>query len=410
MTDNTARFAIPQTLPHPAPPTTSYDAIVVGSRVAGAATAMLLARQGLRVVMLDKRRPGSDTLSTHALMRGGVLQLQRWGLLDRVRAAGTPAIRQTTIHYGEAVDTIPIKPKSGVPALFAPRRTVLDSILVDAAVEAGVDARFGVSVDGLLRDETGRVRGVRGRDASGAGFDVEAPITVGADGRHSIVARDARAPVVRRGKGAGATIYSYLSGVAVDGYEWFYRPGVTAGLIPTNDGQICAWVGLPAQDLTRNMIQDLEGTFHRLLQRAAPEVAPRFVDGQRHGRLFAFPGQPGFQRRPVGPGWALVGDASHFKDPLSTHGITDALRDAEFLTHAICDSLSGQVPEAQAFGAYHATRDQLSDDLFTVTDVLAAYGWELSEMRSLLLALATAMKEEVEVLSRLDRRSNRTAA
>ena len=122
-----------------------YDAIVVGARVAGAATAMLLARRGLRVLMVDRRRPGSDTLSTHALMRGGVLQLSRWGLLDRVIAAGTPAVTQTVLHYGDTSETVAIRPKAGVPSLFAPRRTVLDPILVDAAEEEGVDVRYGVT-------------------------------------------------------------------------------------------------------------------------------------------------------------------------------------------------------------------------------------------------------------------------
>ena len=86
-----------------------YNAVVVGARCAGAATAMLLARQGLSVLLVDRDRPGADTLSTLALMRAGVLQLSRWGLLDRVRAAGTPAITSTSFIYGEETITVPIK-------------------------------------------------------------------------------------------------------------------------------------------------------------------------------------------------------------------------------------------------------------------------------------------------------------
>ena len=122
-----------------------------GARVAGAATAMLLARAGLRVLCVDRSRHGSDTLSTHALMRGGVLQLQRWGLLDAVRRGRHPAPcgapSSTTATEQVAVS---IKPAAGIDALYAPRRTVLDALLVDAAVRAGATVEFGTPVVGLL--------------------------------------------------------------------------------------------------------------------------------------------------------------------------------------------------------------------------------------------------------------------
>ena len=110
-----------------------YDVVVVGARAAGAATAMLLARCGVRVLAVDRGGYGTDTLSTHALMRAGVLQLARWGLLERIEAEGTPRVQRTVFHYEDEVLDILIKPRHGVPALFAPRRTVLDRILVDAA-------------------------------------------------------------------------------------------------------------------------------------------------------------------------------------------------------------------------------------------------------------------------------------
>src|SRR5206468_10109150 len=76
--------------------TTRHDVVVVGARAAGAATAMLLAGAGLDVLVVDRSRYGADTLSTHALMRAGVAQLHRWGLLDAVVRAGTPPVRATT--------------------------------------------------------------------------------------------------------------------------------------------------------------------------------------------------------------------------------------------------------------------------------------------------------------------------
>jgi len=134
-----------------------YDVIIAGARCAGASTAMLLARQGLRVLVVDPTRRGSDTLSTHALMRGAVLQLHRWGVLDDIRAAGTPAIRTTTFHYGDEAIEVPIKEQDGVDALYAPRRTVIDPILLDAAEAAGAEVVLGSSVVDLLRGSDDRV-------------------------------------------------------------------------------------------------------------------------------------------------------------------------------------------------------------------------------------------------------------
>src|SRR5690242_21867488 len=136
-----------------------YDVIIAGARCAGAATALLLARQGGRVRVLDKTRYGTDTLSTHALMRGAVLQLHRWGLLPAVAGTGTPPVRSTTFHLPDAVTTIQVKPRHGVEALYAPRRRVLDTILADAGRNAGADVRIGASVGGVRRDRGGRVSG-----------------------------------------------------------------------------------------------------------------------------------------------------------------------------------------------------------------------------------------------------------
>src|SRR5262245_723866 len=200
----------------------THDVIVVGARVAGAATAMLLARQGLRVLLLDRDRYGTDTLSTHALMRGAVFLLSRWGVLDRVIEAGTPPVRRTRFDYGTDSVTVDIKPTFGVEALYAPRRTVLDRVLVDAAGAAGAEIRYGVTVSGLLRDRSGQVVGIHGRDRAGAAFTARARMTIGADGIRSIVARAAGAAMLRVGTGASAIIYGYWSQLRLDGYEWFY--------------------------------------------------------------------------------------------------------------------------------------------------------------------------------------------
>src|SRR4051794_15755038 len=210
-----------------------YDVVVVGARVAGASTALLLARRGARVLVVDRARRGSDTLSTHALMRPGVVQLHRWGLLDDLFAAGTPAITRTTFHYGNEQVPITLRPVAGTSALAAPRRTVLDPLLLDAAEAAGADVLTGVRVAGLLRDPTGRVAGVQ----LDGGHTMSAATVVGADGVRSLVAEQVDAASRSLGEHAASCAYGYVDGEPTDGYEWFYGNRMTAGLIPTNAGQ-----------------------------------------------------------------------------------------------------------------------------------------------------------------------------
>ncbi|HEX2463724.1 MAG TPA: NAD(P)/FAD-dependent oxidoreductase [Thermoanaerobaculia bacterium] len=382
-----------------------YDAIVVGARVAGAATAMLLARRGRRVLLVDRRRPQSDTLSTHALMRAGVLQLSRWGLLDQVIAAGTPAIHQNIMRYGDVVDAIEIKPKAGVDALYAPRRTVLDTILVEAAEAAGVEVRFGVTVDGLAVDSQGRVAGIAARDASGS-FEATARYTVGADGIRSVVALGTGAPVLHRGTGSSAVVYGYFEGAGLPTeFEFSYRTGASGGFIPTNDGQVCVWAGAPSARWLGELRGDPDLGFARMLATCAPEAVDVVKAARLVGRLHGFAGEVSYLRQPWGPGWALVGDASHFKDPISAHGITDALRDAELLAIAIDEAMTGDAGgnrETAALERYHETRDRLSLRMHRASDAVARYDWTSETVRDLLIEMAKSMGDEVELLSKLD--------
>jgi flavin-dependent dehydrogenase len=364
-----------------------YDVVIVGARVAGAATAMLLAREGARVLVVDRAPRGADTLSTHALMRAGVLQMTRWGLLDEIVAAGTPAVRRSTFHFDDTTTVVSIKPAAGVDALYAPRRTLIDRVLVDAARAAGAEFRFRTTVTALTHDGHGRVSGIAGYDETRRSFQAMAPLTIGADGINSFVARAVDAPFEQVGKSASAFVYGYWSGLDADGYEWFYRPGVSAGMIPTNDGEVCVFGGAPL-DVARRT------TYDALLARAAPDARDRLAAGRRPARLRRFAGVAGYVRRAWGPGWALVGDAGYFKDPLSTHGMTDAFRDAELLACAIAGG---------DLAAYQRERDRLSRRLFAVVDALAGYEWDTEEVRRLLLQLSSSMSEEVEALLALDR-------
>jgi 2-polyprenyl-6-methoxyphenol hydroxylase-like FAD-dependent oxidoreductase len=381
---------------------TDYDVVVVGGRVAGASTALLLARAGARVALVERARRGSDTVSTHALMRAGVLQLSRWGLLERLVAAGTPAVRRTTFHHEDSRPVqVSIRPSAGVDALYAPRRHVLDAILVDAAVDAGADVLHETPVARLLRDGDGRVAGVVARGPGGRLLPITAPLTVGADGIASVVARAVEAPVEVQGRSASAVLYRYVSGFEPGGYEWAYAGRAAAGVIPTNDEECCVFVAT-----TPERVRDLrraagtEAAFDALLDIAGRPLAPRVRDGAPGGRIRGWAGVPGHVRRSWGPGWALVGDAGYFKDPITTHGMTDALRDAELLAGALLAVLGGSA-EGDALSRYQATRDALSRPLFAVTEAVAAYDWDTDGVRSLLRAVSSAMSDEVDHLQAL---------
>jgi flavin-dependent dehydrogenase len=376
-----------------------YDVVVVGARAAGAATAMLLARAGCRVLVVDRSSYGADTISTHGLMRAGVLQLQRWGLLDRVVAAGTPPIRRTTFSYGgECGVVITIKPSFGVDALYAPRRTVLDPIIVDAAVAAGADIRYGITVTDVIRDGGGRVTGIVGHDVDGCSVAFSAGTVVGADGLRSTIARSVDAPFERVGTGATGVVYGYWSEVETDGYEWVYTPGAVAGLIPTNDGQACIFAGGSPARIGPGGIAVLRA----LLGQASPALASRVAGAIPPQAVRRFTGPPGFLRRCWGPGWALVGDAGYWKDPIGVHGITDALRDAELLARALIAADGGGQDRTDALAGYQATRDRLSVDLFDTVDLIARHDWNEEEVSELLLRMSSAMAEEVEMLASLD--------
>ena len=325
-----------------------HDVIVVGARAAGAATALLLARRGVDVLAVDRTRYGSDTLSTHVLLRGAVLQLARWGLLADVVAAGTPPVRRTTFRYGGQVVPVAVRAAHGVDALYAPRRTLLDRILIDAAVRAGATVRFGVTATGVRRDASGRVAGVALRDADGRRIERRARYVIGADGLRSMVATSVGAPLERRGRSASSTVYGYWSGVDTDGFEWNFRPEAVSGAIPTNGGETCIFVSAPPRRVGPGGLD----TLTHIVRRSSPELAARLDTAPAPSGVRTFVGQRGHLRRPWGAGWALVGDAGYFKDPLSTHGLTDALRDAEFLATAVLDALEG-VDERDALAGYH---------------------------------------------------------
>ena len=377
-----------------------WDAVVVGGRVAGASTAMLLARAGLRVLCLDRSRRGSDTVSTHALMRAGVLQLHRWGLLDRMVEAGTPAVCRVAFFYGDDEVAVSVRPSPGVPALYAPRRTLLDAILTDAAADAGAEVRHGVRVTGLLRGAGDRVTGVVTTGRDGREQEEPAALVIGADGRDSLIAAATGAAVRFAGRSATEILYGYWAGLPQDGYRWLYRPGVSAGAIPTNEGMTCVFAG-GRPEAVAPLLRERgpEGALRALVDPGP--LGPALRAAQRVGTVRHVRGVPGHLRAAAGPGWALVGDAGCWKDPLSTHGMTAALRDAELLSRAVVDAPRRGPAQTAALAAYGRLRDELSLPMLDVVERVAAHDWDLPGIRGLLRELASTMTDEIDLLESL---------
>ncbi|HEX7878223.1 MAG TPA: NAD(P)/FAD-dependent oxidoreductase [Candidatus Eisenbacteria bacterium] len=373
-----------------------YDAIVVGARCAGAATAMLLARLGLSVLLIDRDRHGADTLSTLALMRAGVLQLHRWGLLDRIVAAGTPPITRTSFIYGDETITVPIKSRNGVDALYAPRRTVIDAMLAGAAAESGVEVAHGARLLDLERNAEGRVVAARIEPKGGAARRVGAGIMIGADGRRSTVARLVEARTERSRPDACGVVYGFFPGLENDRSRWYYAPRIAAGSIPTNNGNACVFLSMPPARFHGEVRADMDAGYRRGLAECTAELAGEVADKEPSEPLRGFPGEPGYIRQSHGPGWALVGDAGYFKDPITAHGISDALRDAELLARAVVRGTD------DALAGYQTTRDELSRDLFEITHDIAGFGWRMDDLKPLHLQLSHSMNREVEALLGLD--------
>lgn len=349
------------------------DVIVVGARVAGAATAAHLARAGYDVVLLDRAQFPSDTISTHVIARSGMVQLARLGVVDELVERGTPPLRRVEFSSGLGVLSRDLKDRYGIDFLLAPRRYLLDDVLQRAALAAGARLMSPVSVDGVLRDPTGRVAGVRGHDESGP-VEVLARHVVGADGLSSRIARSVGAETTVVRASSGATQYAYFAG-DWDAIEYHLADGMFAGAFPTNDGEACVWAITP-ESVARRHRHDhpgAEDAFAALLAEHAPDLAARLRPESQRAPVRGMLRMPNHFRKPFGPGWSLVGDAGYHRDAITGHGISDALRDAELLAQSIDSSLRCPPLEVPAMAAYENDRDRLATPIFDLTVALAAF-------------------------------------
>jgi flavin-dependent dehydrogenase len=361
----------------------SYDAVVVGARCAGSPTAMLLARKGYRVLVVDKATFPSDTVSTHMIHPPGIAALRRWGVLDAMLATGVPPVDTYAFDFGPF--TLAGAPGTDeTPLAYAPRRTRIDKVLVDAAAEAGAEVREGFTVDEILVED-GRVTGIRGHGRGGQPVTEHARVVVGADGFRSVVAEAVEAERYHEKPKLLCGYYTYWSGLPMSGrFETYIRPGRGIAAWPTNDGVTLVVAGWPYAEFEANR-SDVEGNYLKTIA-TVPELAER-IDAATREERFAGMAVPNFFRKPYGPGWALVGDAGYNKDFITAMGMQDAFRDAELCAVAIDEALSGSRPYGEAMADYQSTRDEGSLPMYEFTTELATLEPPPPDLVALLTAI-----------------------
>ena len=361
----------------------TYDAIVVGARCAGSPMAMVLARKGYRVLVVDRANFPSDTISTHIVQPLAAAALARWGLLDRLRATGCPPMHTYTYDFGPV--TISGAPGTAdAPVAYCPRRTILDKLLVDAASEAGAEVREGFTVEEILIEDR-TVTGIKGRSAGGTLVTERARVVVGADGRHSRVAEAVQPPQYNEKPQLLSAYYTYWSNLPVDGrFDTFIRPQRGFAAAPTHDDLTMTVGGWPFAEFDANK-RDVERHFLNLFE-LVPAFAERIHVAKREAPI-AGAVTPNFFRTPYGPGWTLVGDAGYIRDPITAQGINDAFRDAERCATALDDVFTGKRSFDEAMAGYQRDRDSQVEGMYEFTCQLATLEPPPPQMQQLIGAI-----------------------
>jgi 2-polyprenyl-6-methoxyphenol hydroxylase-like FAD-dependent oxidoreductase len=366
--------------------TTEYDAIVVGARCGGSPTAMLLARNGYRVLLVDRATFPSDTMSTHLAHPPAVAALDRWGILDKLEATNCPPITRYSFDFGPVAVAGTPRPSNGTAKAYCPRRIVLDALLVEAAAAAGAEIREAFTVEGVLTED-GRVTGIRGHAKGGETVTERAKVVIGADGRHSIVAKAVEPESYNQVPPLAPAYYAYWSGLPTDGFDTYIRAESGRGwaALPTHDGLTCVVQGTPQADFATTK-KDVEGTYLAGFE-LAPEFAERIRAAKRESGFMGAGDLAGYFRKPYGPGWVLVGDAGYHKHPITAFGITDAFRDAEAVAAALDDAFSERRAFDDGMADYQRARDEHAMPIYGLTNDFAALEPPPPEMQQLIGAM-----------------------
>lgn len=372
-----------------------YDAIIVGARCAGSPTALLLARAGRRVLVLERATFPRDTLSTHYLHLPAVARLADWGVLEQLQATGCPPMPDTRYEVGDVTLLGGAPSYRGQAAAYAPRRQVLDGLLAKAAAEAGAEIREGCTLTGLLRDDSGRVTGVEYRvgGEGGAVRREHAALVIGADGMRSSVARLAGAAVTSSDPKQTCAYYSYWQGLP-SGFELYERPGRWVGALRTHDEATLVVTYFPQHEFSR-VRADTEAAYLENVRTTAPGLYERLADARRVERFYGSADQQNFFRQAAGPGWALVGDAGHHKDSITARGITDAFFQAELLADSVKQVLDDPVRLDLALRRYGKERDAALDPVYQGTLVVAQLAVQQDR-----LAVLRAISQDQELTDR----------
>ncbi len=347
-----------------------YDVIVVGARCAGSSLAMLLSRRGHRVLVVDRSSFPSDTISTHFIHQIGVSRLRRWGLLDNLAATGVTPIRRMNFGYNGAMISGFAGPIEGITEVYAPRRTVLDELLVDAARTAGAEVIEGFNVTDLIFTD-GRVTGVKGDDGKGNAREFRGAFVVGADGRNSTVGDLVGAEYHRVVPAACFVYYSYFSGLDWDFHHWTGAGHQQFGAWPTNDNQHLVTV-MRRLDRFADFRKDVEGSFYGIYDQLRPDLGAELRDrGSRAERFRPMRYPDNYYRRSSGSGWALVGDAGYHKDPFTGWGISDAFKYADILADKLHAGLTGEQHIDDAVREYEQVRDEQTIETYEFTCMIS---------------------------------------
>lgn len=368
-----------------------YDVIVVGARCAGAPTAMLFARAGYRVLLLDRAAFPADTLSTLYIQQPGVARLSSWGLLDAVKETGCPPLNRVVYELGDVRLSGCANPIGGISAAYAPRRHLLDQILVDGAVAAGAEFRDHCSVTGLV-EEDGRVVGVRCTTPGGQPAVERARLVVGADGMRSPLAKRVGARTAVEHQRLTCAYYTFWQGPKTD-FELYEGPQGWISAVPTNDAVlISAYFPQSRFDEVR---ADASAHYRESVRVNAPALFEQMARAEQTERLRGTGDQQNFFRQASGPGWALVGDAAHHKDSITARGIGDAFLQAELLTDRIGTGLHDEAVLGQALKSYGEDLQEQLADSYQGTLLVAQ-----AEARDKRLALLRAVRTSPDLTQR----------